>query len=720
MYTLTLIILLQGLVWPAQTTPPLGLTVHVVPQDSSQGQTVRAHFTAVTSGTCTALSGLCAAGEDCSVESNTIPFNGSKPGTGWCTYQWQKTVPSNYKGNITLGSGTQLYVELKTDPVIRANSGKLNQPVYVGLPPPLRARENCPHDFTLAMKDLDGDDVQCRFASADAGECVNCEQHSFIELDQESCTLSFTGGASAGLYYIYLMAEDLVPVPKISQSQSKPLSAVPVLLSLTVEAKKYSCSDEPVATADTPTDNSVLYILPFHQESFTVDYNSEKERVSEIAVVGPPELYRNSFTSIGPISAISIAWVRSENKLARLLPICFVANTNSLQSEPRCVWLYQREMMSLPAGTVLTCEKTEMTLILPITSFANINAAELQLNSPTCPVNYNTTHLTARIPLEGCGTKAVHSGHELIYTNTLQTVRSNTKVIRRQPNLVLPLACRIPGVQARGPQYNIKVPTEKEVFGDVVFRLEFYFPGEGPLQKFTNNPTFRSDNRRFRQASGSASNSSSSSDAIRVSGAVGSKISSLDLYVTSNCTVSRAEILVGTCQQSATEDFAVSTSILEQGCTTTPSALEVITKTPGTKVYRLDLNGLNPEGSTMYVKCTVNLCITTLPSQTCPDLCTTKLNQRSAMVNSVFSASYTVKSGPVSLVVTTPPPITTTPLNNQTPNPLPNTAKPPVTPTPVASTTGNTSSHAPEKASSMAVGVIVATLGIFLHDIFLS
>lgn len=46
--------------------------------------------------------------------------------------------------------------------------------------------------------------------------------------------LTFTGKASAGRYFIYLMAEDLIPVPKIIQiSDNAPLSSVPVHLSLT-------------------------------------------------------------------------------------------------------------------------------------------------------------------------------------------------------------------------------------------------------------------------------------------------------------------------------------------------------------------------------------------------------------------------------------------------------------------------------------------------------
>lgn len=60
----------------------------------------------------------------------------------------------------------------------------------------------------------------------------------------------------------------------------------------------------------------------------------------------------------------------------------------------------------------------------------------------------------------------------------------------------------------------------------------------------------------------------------------------------------------------------------------------------------------------MYIRCTVNLCITTLGSLKCPDLCTHSLDHRS-VVGSVFTSSYTVDSAPIGLVVTTAAPSTT-------------------------------------------------------------
>ncbi|KAM9860888.1 uncharacterized protein ACBR49_001535 [Aulostomus maculatus] len=711
-YGLVLGILL-ALVWlgPACEASSLGLVVHVEPLENDGGMMLRAHFTAIVPMPCPALTGVCGTDVDCVTHTTPLPFEGTKPGSGWCVRQWQRSVASNFSDTILLGSNTPLYVSLNAGPHVRANSGKLNQPPYVALPPPLRARANCPHHFPLSVKDLDGDKVRCRFAREDRGECQNCTQHSFIEMEPDQCMLTFTGAAPAGQYSVYLMAEDLIPSPKTSHiSSNDPLSSIPVHLSLTVEESSTSCSDEPVATAGTPKEDTTLFILPYQQETMEVMYTSELESVSEIAVVGPPKLFRVNFNSVGPMASLTMAWIRSENKLARLLPICFVANTDSLQSEPRCLWLYQKEMRTLPDGTELKCEKTEMTLVLPVSSLSNINLSELQLNSPTCPVSYNDTYLTARIPLSGCGTEAVHSGNELVYTNTLKTVRPFT-MVSRQPSLILPLACRIPGVQATGPQYKINMPTETETFGNVAFSLKFYFPGEGPMANHTRNPKTRSVYRplsRLRREAESSSEQNSTSDT--ETGAIGSKITELDLHVLSNCSVERAEMIVSNCMESETEDFAVSYPILEQGCATSNSTLEILTETSTSKVYRLDMSNMQTKGTTMYVKCTVNLCIATMPSDKCPDLCSRSFDQR-VLLTSLYTKTYTVKSGAVSLVVTTPSPRVT------------RTAPPVATPTKATNGPAATPcSRAPtslQPASFTAVAVILTTISIFLQVSFL-
>ncbi|XP_077476192.1 uncharacterized protein LOC144089151 [Stigmatopora argus] len=257
----------------------LGLTVHVVPIQNDGGQSVRAHFTTIASNPCPPLTGLCTEGVNCTLHRAYVPFSGIKPSLGWCVRQWEQVLPSNYQNTISFNSNTTFYVSMKAAPHIRVNSGKLNHPPYVALPPPIRARMNCPHHIHLSIKDLDGDKVRCRFAEEKQGECLNCSPHSFIELNEDLCMLTFTGNAKVGQYSIYLMAEDYIPTPKVSQtSDRQPLSSVPVQLSLTVEQSTSSCADEPVATLRTPREHATFYALPFEDVKFEVDFMSQKER----------------------------------------------------------------------------------------------------------------------------------------------------------------------------------------------------------------------------------------------------------------------------------------------------------------------------------------------------------------------------------------------------------------------------------------------------------
>ncbi|XP_056135136.1 uncharacterized protein LOC130111863 [Lampris incognitus] len=506
------------------------------------------------------------------------------------------------------------------------------------------------------------------------------------------------------------MVEDFIPTNRIKDV--KPLSSIPVHLSLTVEEGSSSCSAAPVPSGQTPREGTMLYILPYMQTDITVSFVSELESVSEIAVVGPPDLFRSGLITNGSITTMMTAWVRDLNKLAPLLPICFAANTNSLQSHSRCVWLFQLEMKTLPAGTELRCEKTEMTLLLPLATLENVNLAELKLNSPTCPVNYNNTHLTARIPLTGCGTKKVHSGSELIYTNTLKSVRPYTKV-SRLPSLVLPLACRIPGLKATGPKYKIAMPQEKEFFGNFTLWLETHMPGEGPFSEFTRIPRFHKLHSFLPGHVHRKAMPALSVDSPRFfSGSTGSSSNKLDLHVMSSCHVRRAELFIGNCMESETEDFADPHPILENGCMASNSTLEVILVTSTARVYRIDLSGINAKGSKMFLECTVYLCISTMPSKKCPDPCAASHSSR-MLTENIFSRTYTVQSEAIVLEVNnvTPKPtaVITTAATHQVMNA--NTATPAVT---VTTTTTTATSNAPEEASAMSMAVILTVICISL------
>ncbi|KAA0714583.1 hypothetical protein E1301_Tti018611 [Triplophysa tibetana] len=453
----------------------------------------------------------------------------------------------------------------------------------------------------------------------------------FCSSTKETCTLLYGGGAAAGQYTVEVMVEDFPS--SVILSEPTPFSTISLQLSITVE-NEAGCPAVPEFRGVSPAGGSLVHVLPFQEIHVNITVYSGVQEVTEIAVIGPPGLFVSPVTTT-PKSQTSttLSWVRGSDPSADLLSVCFVANTKSLQSEIRCMWLQQTQMDPLPPGTELKCNerKLQMSLLLPISFLEDLHLSVLQLNDPTCPVFINSTHVTTTFSLTGCGTKTVHLGSELLYTNTLRSVSSNS-TITRDASLVLPLACRISSQLAAGPNFRIVVPSEVETFGAVSFWLEFHIPGEGPMATDTRQAQLRSSRsvRTLRELNRSG------------------QLDMLDMHVFSNCSLARAELMVGRCVESETSDFLHTRPLLSQGCASGNSTLEVLTSMSTVRIYRLYLNSLELKGDTMYVECEVHLCVTTKQSQSCADPCT-KSSQRS-LVDSILTRTYKVRSGPVSIV----------------------------------------------------------------------
>lgn len=128
-------------------------------------------------------------------------------------------------------------------------------------------------------------------------------------------------------------------------------------------------------------------------------------------------------------------------------------------------------------------------------------------------------------------------------------------VVRRKPILVLPLACRIPSARVQGPQFQMSIPREEETFGVLQVWIEIHQPGTGPLSDFTGNARFRANNapnRVRRDLQGRA---------------IGSRFDYLDLYVLSNCSIPRAEMITR-CLECDNDGYTNCHPLIEQGLVT--------------------------------------------------------------------------------------------------------------------------------------------------------
>lgn len=138
-------------------------------------------------------------------------------------------------------------------------------------------------------------------------------------------------------------------------------------------------------------------------------------------------------------------------------------------------------------------------------------------------------------------------------------------VVRKKPALILPLACRIPRVQAKGPEYRLSIPMEREVFGEVAITLKLYLPGQGPFGNFTRAPRILDNPGNPTRVRRDAELSlQSANDSLKA----GSRVRMLYLTVQSNCSIGRAEMVVSNCIKSETEDFATYSPIIQQGSVT--------------------------------------------------------------------------------------------------------------------------------------------------------
>ncbi|KAG5839930.1 hypothetical protein ANANG_G00210530 [Anguilla anguilla] len=624
---------------PACEASPLGAVVTLEPLDHGGTQEVMAHTSVLVPEPCPSRLEVACEGTDCNTHVTSDPISGQYPSPGWCLWQWQSVVPFRHTSRQILGS-TDVVLSSWADLSVRPDNQKVNQPPTAALLPPLRVSVNCFQKFNLSVKDLDGDRVRCRYGNAEREECQICSRHEFLQLDEISCVLVYNGLGETGQYIVELMVEDFL---NDTNGENRALSSIPLQLSLTV-GEAASCQALPKFTERTPAGGAQFTVLPYDEVDFTVEALPPSGRVSEIAIVGPPGLFASALErgEPGSLASVNTAWLRSPNELPRLLPVCFTANTQSLQSEIRCVWIKQKPVDSLPRGTVLLCGSAEMNFSFPISAVPGLPLSDLRLNDPSCPVSHNDTHVTGRVSLAGCGTKATHSGSELVYTNTLRTPPP-AQPISRLPSLELQLSCRFPAARP-GPRYRMGPVDAEETFGRPAFWMEFHRPGTGPRQRDPGPPAEERAGPPplLRHPSGPG----------RAEGVLLRGVADRRLQEDVPSGAGRVSVTAfwrGLPFESV--PFAAQNGVRRCGrtafdrCVTGNSVQKKDTRRDTVKIYRIDLNSVVTQKNTMYVECAVLLCIAMLPSQKCPDEC--RSSGTRSLVSSVSTHTHRIRSGAV-------------------------------------------------------------------------
>ncbi|MBN3315369.1 TALDO Transaldolase, partial [Atractosteus spatula] len=538
-----------------------------------------------------ALPGVC--GED-NCTSFAAP-QGLTPHPGWCLLRGGVIVPGNHSSPLQLRAAVVL--PLSAQLALRSDTGAVNSPPQAALLPPIRLVANCPRQINLSVWDADGDRVRCRYGQQEQGECQLCSQHAFLQMDEERCVLNYRGSGPLGQFSLELVLEDFPHKPlNLSHSTDReqglpslsrtrdPLSSIPLQLTITVEAAVPDCdpASQPRFTRQTPAGGTSIALLPYEELNITVSSQSPLDRVSEIAVIGPPglqvsALQEDNTEGAGLLASVNITWIRTTSQLLLLIPVCFTINTARFQSESRCLWIEQRKPGSAPPGSVFQCGQEAMFLSLPLSSIPLLSPSDLQLNDPSCNLTANHTHLLLSIPLIGCGTRTVDENSQLVFVNALRTRTSAALPITRKPSLLVPLVCHFSARQLGGNVgYEISLPPDAKAFGQFHFWLEFHQPGELAQQGRSLTRALRSQ--------------------------------LLDLHVCANSSAPRAELLVERCVESDQPDFAQNLTIIQRGCAGNET-LQVVTQNPTLKVYRLNLGSLSYSSNLVRPSAPLSVCL---------------------------------------------------------------------------------------------------------------
>nr|AGE48275.1 zona pellucida domain-containing protein 1 [Branchiostoma belcheri] len=247
----------------------------------------------------------------------------------------------------------------------RSDNGKGNHAPATSMQTTIRVTNGClAPDYPagkLAVADIDGDTVKCRFAQG-ATECGEaCDQFPGLVLN-EDCTYSYNGPASITIssgtslfFVVAVMVEDFPVQTIFRHNQEVPttqaLSSVP--LQFLIEVKNdpgVLCGSEPVLTGATPAQDTCLPIPDSVEYTMTVEAQPvAPATLAEINVLGPKGMTKSALTVTGDISSTTITWTPAPGQRGPHI-VCFYAeDSNAVQSDRTCVSLMVGGSITPPA-----------------------------------------------------------------------------------------------------------------------------------------------------------------------------------------------------------------------------------------------------------------------------------------------------------------------------------------------------------------------------------
>ena len=89
----------------------------------------------------------------------------------------------------------------------------------------------------------------------------------------------------------------------------------------------------------------------------------------------------------------------------------------------------------------MICRPKEMSISLPKALLATVAREDFRLLDSNCAATENATHFVLTTSLIGCGTFNRHTESDVIYSNRVRQVYSETVIITRSPEIQISFSC---------------------------------------------------------------------------------------------------------------------------------------------------------------------------------------------------------------------------------------------------------------------------------------
>ncbi|XP_071812319.1 uncharacterized protein [Apostichopus japonicus] len=219
------------------------------------------------------------------------------------------------------------------DLTVRADTGRINSAPVTDILPVVPFKNGCTNTLTIPVRDVDGDDVRCFWATNCGGICGPVPGFT---LDSDNCELVLpdTSTVSSGLYGIALEIRDFA-----NEASTTALSQTPVQFLLDIKSTPETCSQIPMFIDPTPECGSCVSVTAgtTYNGQLVARSSGPTVSIASIETVSPTGL---SKSNIMPYPGgqptdyfIEVAWEPTAGVQSIL---CFLARDSVGNASPFC------------------------------------------------------------------------------------------------------------------------------------------------------------------------------------------------------------------------------------------------------------------------------------------------------------------------------------------------------------------------------------------------